>query len=185
MLLEKLDELETKEQKEIDEGKGGGGDSGVVVAVGKSKKGKGKGGKGMVKADTLPSKDGIRIEPIVGEELKDKVVKAAALKEKKATIKKEGKGGILGSKVKDEFDDMVDEATASGKKKTLSKQTTLAFQPVEGSIKANPWSEEDADDISDFDKSSDGDLEVVQPKAKQSRLVSTEAKKGYAEVSLI
>ena len=90
----------------------------------------------------------------------------------------------MANKINDEFDDMVDKATASGSKKAKSKQTTLTiFHPVKGSIQANPWNEEDVDDISDFDKS-DVEMEVVQSKAKPSRLVNTGSAKGYAEVSL-
>lgn len=60
----KLDEVEAKEQKEINEA--------AASIKGKSK---GPGKKGGVKVETLPSSHGIRIEPRIDAELKEKVSK--------------------------------------------------------------------------------------------------------------
>ena len=61
--LAKLDEVEEKERKDDEEGGGG---SGEARPAGKPSKGKSKGKVGtVVKADTLPSKHAIRVEPKV------------------------------------------------------------------------------------------------------------------------
>ena len=145
-----LDEVEQKETNEANEGGGGGGGEGAEARPAGKVKGKGKAkGKPMVKADTLPSKDGQRIEPRVGEELKDKVVKAAAAKAKKAIKKEEGKTGVK-VETKDEFDAMADDKLgvrkriASGDK---TKQSKLPFKPAAKPKKErNPWSDEDEEE---------------------------------------
>jgi len=67
---------------------------------------KGKGAKGMNKMETLPSKHAIRVAPIIADELKLKVSKAVAAKERKAAG---GGGKRVKKEVKeehDEFDEM-------------------------------------------------------------------------------
>ena len=92
----------------------------------------------MVKKDTLPSASAIKIEAVIGEELKAKVVQAAAAKWRKAA-KKEG-GGVK-AEAKDEFDEMADDKQgvrqriASGDK---SKQTKISFKPVKKKVETNP-----------------------------------------------
>ena len=96
----------------------------------------------------------------VGEDLKAKVVQAAAAKVKKLS-KKEGKVGVKEVE-KDEFDKMaedkqnvrqrinsgdkgtkVKQRVESGGSKT--KQTKLNFKPVDKKPKRNPWSDADSD----------------------------------------
>ena len=136
----KLDEVEAKEAEE------NAGESTTVAEAGGKRKG-GKAKKGAVKVETLPSATGIRIEPLIAEEMKTKAAKAAAAKERKAMkgekekVKKEK--GV--KEEKDEFDDMADKKTSlndSGKK---VKQSKLAFKTKE-KPKVNPWSEDEDDD---------------------------------------
>ena len=114
----------------------------------------------MVKADTLPSKHAVRVEPKVSDDLKAKVVQAAALKVRKQTKKEEGK---VKDVERDEFDEMADDKqnvrqrinsgdnakvkkqrNESGGAKT--KQTKLNFKPVDKKPKRNPWSDADSDE---------------------------------------
>merc|ERR1719369_2737496 len=79
--IAKLDEVEKQEKKEINEA-----DAELSKSAKKAgnKEGKkGKGAKGMVKMETLPSEHAIRVEPVIGEELKVKASKAVAAKERK------------------------------------------------------------------------------------------------------
>ena len=96
----------------------------------------------------------------VGEDLKAKVVQAAAAKVKKLS-KKEGKVGVKEVE-KDEFDKMAEDKQNlrqrinSGEKETKvkqraesggskTKQTKLNFKPVDKKPKRNPWSDADSD----------------------------------------
>ena len=96
----------------------------------------------------------------VGEDLKAKVVQAAAAKVKKLS-KKEGKVGVKEVE-KDEFDEMSEDKQNlrqrinSGEKETKvkqraesggskTKQTKLNFKPVDKKPKRNPWSDADSD----------------------------------------
>ena len=98
----------------------------------------------------------------VGEELKAKVVQAAALKVKKLSKKVDGKVGVKEVE-RDEFDEMaegkqqnvrqrinsgdntkVKQRADSGGSKT--KQTKLNFKPVDKKLKRNPWSDPDSDE---------------------------------------
>merc|ERR1719474_1066643 len=102
--LAKLDEVEEGERMDDEEGGGG---SGETKPVGKATKGKSKGkGGAVVKADTLPSKHAGRVEPKGSDDLKAKVVQAAALKVRKQTKKEEGK---VKDVERDEFDEMADD----------------------------------------------------------------------------
>ena len=156
--LAKLDEVEEGERMDDEEGGGGGGET---KPVGKATKGKSKGkGGAVVKADTLPSKHAVRVEPKVSDDLKAKVVQAAALKVRKQTKKEEGK---VKDVERDEFDEMADDEqnvrqrinsgdnakvkkqrNESGGAKT--KQTKLNFKPVDKKPKRNPWSDVDSDE---------------------------------------
>merc|ERR1712037_879761 len=92
--LQKLNEVENKEKKDIKE---------ADAEIAKMKKGKGKPGKGQVKMETLPSAHAIRVAPIIADDLKLKASKAVAAKERKE------KGETRKKKVKeehDEFDEM-------------------------------------------------------------------------------
>ena len=142
--MTKLDEVEAKEREEAE------GDTTAVAATGGKKKGKAK--KTAVKVETLPSSQGIRVEPIVPDELKNKYAKAAAAKERKA---------LKGEKVKkeknvkeetDEFDNMAADAKTSlsdsGKK---LKQSKLTFKPKKEKPAKNPWSDEE-DDVEEIGK---------------------------------
>merc|ERR1719300_1923355 len=167
----KLDEVEAKEAEE------NAGESTTVAEAGGKRKG-GKAKKGAVKVETLPSATGIRIEPLIAEEMKTKAAKAAAAKERKAMkgekekVKKEK--GV--KEEKDEFDDMAEKKTSlndSGKK---MKQSKLAFKTKE-KPKVNPWSEdEDDDEISGSD-----DADDVAPREKTSSRAAT---KKTNEVSI-
>ena len=98
----------------------------------------------------------------VGEELKAKVVQAAALKVKKLSKKVDGKVGVKEVE-RDEFDEMaegkqqnvrqrinsgdntkVKQRADSGGSKT--KQAKLNFKPVDKKLKRNPWSDPDSDE---------------------------------------
>ena len=98
----------------------------------------------------------------VGEELKAKVVQAAAAKVKKLSKKVEGKVGVKEVE-RDEFDKMAEDKQNvrqrinSGDKETKvkqradsgsskTKQTKLNFKPVEKKPKRNPWSDVDSDE---------------------------------------
>merc|ERR1712198_352449 len=159
----KLDEVEAKEAEE------NAGESTTVAEAGGKKK-------GAVKVETLPSATGIRIEPLIAEEMKTKAAKAAAAKERKALkgekekVKKEK--GV--KEEKDEFDDMADKKTSlndSGKK---MKQSKLAFKTKE-KPKVNPCSEdEDDDEISGSD-----DADDVAPREKTSSRAATKKPTKY------
>ena len=156
--LAKLDEVEEGERMDDEEGGGGGGET---KPVGKATKGKSKGkGGAVVKADTLPSKNAVRVEPKVSDDLKAKVVQAAALKVRKQTKKEEGK---VKDVERDEFDEMADDKqnvrqrinsgdNAKVKKQrnepgsAKTKQTKLNFKPVDKKPKRNPWSDVDSDE---------------------------------------
>ena len=146
--LEKLDEVEEKERMELEEGRGGDdgdqGGSGASKAAKKGKSGKGKSGKGMVKADTLPSKTAVRFEPKITDELKAKVEQAAAAKQRKATKKSEKADGNS----QDE-DNLATEGKKGIKKEGKEgklKQTKINFKAEKK--EANPFSDEESDDIS-------------------------------------
>merc|ERR1719300_1479094 len=190
----KLDEVEAKEAEE------NAGESTTVVEAGGKRKG-GKAKKGAVKVETLPSATGIRIEPLIAEEMKTKAAKAAAAKERKAMkgekekVKKEK--GV--KEEKDEFDDMADKKTSlndSGKK---MKQSKLAFKTKE-KPKVNPWSE-DEDDVAPREKTSSraatkkptkfqlddsggsgSDDDMFDDKPKKSRAGMIETSESEAEV---
>ena len=95
----------------------------------------------------------------VGEDLKAKVVQAAAAKVKKLSKKVEGKVGVKEVE-RDEFDKMAEDKQNvrqrinSGDKETKvresgsskTKQTKLNFKPVEKKLKRNPWSDVDSDE---------------------------------------
>merc|ERR1719153_1226248 len=188
--LAKLDEVEEGERMDDEEGGSGGGET---KPIGKATKGKSKGkGGAVVKADTLPSKHAVRVEPKVSDDLKAKVVQAAALKVRKQTKKEEGK---VKDVERDEFDEMADDKQnvrqrinsgdnakvkkqrdESGSAKT--KQTKLNFKPVDKKPKRNPWSDVDSDeDIADVDSP-----DAAPPRSKPSRMGSKQNKK-YAEDS--
>merc|ERR1719495_1618653 len=189
--LAKLDEVEEGERMDDEEGGGGGGET---KPVGKATKGKSKGkGGALVKADTLPSKHAVRVEPKVSDDLKAKVVQAAALKVRKQTKKEEGK---VKDVERDEFDEMADDKqnvrqrinsgdndkvkkqrNEFGSAKT--KQTKLNFKPVDKKKpKRNPWSDVDSDeDVADVHSP-----DAALPRSKPSRMGSKQSKK-YAEDS--
>jgi len=158
--LEKLDEVEEKERMELEEGRGGddgdfGGAASKAGKKGKSVKGK---GKGMVKADTLPSKTAIRFEPKITDELKAKVEQAAAAKQRKATKKSEKADGNS----QDE-DDVTTEGKKGIKKEGKEgklKQTKINFKAEKK--EANPFSDDESDDMSEW-----GSVEPRQPSSRQ------------------
>merc|ERR1712178_156707 len=71
--IAKLDEFEAKENEDLAQ---------AAEASAKMKKAKGKGGKG-IKMEALPSAHAIRIDPVIGDDLKVKASKANAAKERK------------------------------------------------------------------------------------------------------
>jgi len=154
--LAKLDEVEAKELAEA---------AGEVANAPKSKeKGAKKSGgkKGGNKAETKPSANAIRIEPVISDDLKVKAVKAAAAK-----VRKANKGDKkIEKKVKnenDEFDGMVDEKNTSLTKKVT--KSTPKGTPKKAKAK-NPWSDSDADDVSGSELSDAMDEVKVAPREK-------------------
>merc|ERR1719282_969565 len=157
--MEKLDEVEAKEKAEEK------GDTTAVVEAGGKKKGRGK--KTAVKVETLPSAQGIRIEPKVADELKTKYAKAAAAKERKALKEEKIKKEKNVNEEKDEFDEMADaKPTLSDSGKKL-KQSKLNFKPKKEKPARNPWSDEDEDDMEDG--GSDPDEEIARREKASSR----------------
>eukprot|EP00092_Neocalanus_flemingeri_P029323 GFUD01031835.1.p1 GENE.GFUD01031835.1~~GFUD01031835.1.p1 ORF type:complete len:361 (+),score=131.37 GFUD01031835.1:1425-2507(+) len=138
---------------------GGGGGGG---GKGGSKKGKGK--KGVVKTETLPSASGIRVVPVIAEELKLKTAKIIAAKERKAT-KGEKVPTEKGVKAeKDEFDMMADTKSGLSDSAKKMKQSKIDFKPkkeVPESKKGNPWSDSDGSEESEDLSGSDIDGAVV------------------------
>merc|ERR1711892_1007611 len=175
-LLKKLDEVEAKEQAEAAEAK---------PEKGAGKKG-GKGKKGAVKMEVLPSAHAIRIEPRIADDLKVKVAKIAAAKERKAANKdvKKAVKKVKGED-KDEFDDMAKDQSMNG---SLTKRVGSAKKGKGGGaggkkVKAkNPWSDSDADDVSDGDVSDAMEDVPVSPREKAAggRRAAAAAKK-YVE----
>ena len=105
--IEKLDEVEAKERKEMME---------AAESDSKMKKPKGKKG---IKVEALPSAHAIRIDPVIADDLKVKVSKAAAAKERKdrGEEKKRVKKDV--KEEADEFDMM---AADDGLNVSLSKK---------------------------------------------------------------
>ena len=135
-----LTNLEAVEAKEAEENAG---DTTKVVSAGAkgSKKG-GKAKKGAIKVETLPSADADRILPIIADELKTKVAKAQAAKERKALKGEKVKTEKKVKEEKDEFDEMAEAKSSlsdSGKK---FKQTKINFGKVKPKAKT-PWSDEE------------------------------------------
>merc|ERR1719296_490523 len=160
----KLDEVEGKENKETKEGQETQ-QKGFKKVAGK---------KGQVKAETQPSAHGIRIEPRIADDLKEKAAKATAAKARKAD-KAEGKAAK--KKVMhevDEFDMMTD-----GKDMNTSLSKKLGNTPdaimrnkskaAKGSGKKkgkNPWSDSDGEDVDGSDLSDAMDDAPVIPREK-------------------
>eukprot|EP00090_Calanus_glacialis_P008645 TRINITY_DN1699_c0_g1_i2.p1 TRINITY_DN1699_c0_g1~~TRINITY_DN1699_c0_g1_i2.p1 ORF type:complete len:1611 (-),score=547.76 TRINITY_DN1699_c0_g1_i2:290-4978(-) len=163
----KLDEVETKERKEVSE---------ADADLAKLKKAKGKNSKSMMKMETQPSAHAIRVAPVIADELKIKASKAVAAKERKA------KGGDVKKVVKKEKDEF-DEFDAMSSDKALNKSLSgkLGQTPdgivkkkrapkgtgtpkKRGEKKKNPWSDSDASggDVSGSDMSDAiGPIEVA------------------------
>merc|ERR1712130_788346 len=149
---------ETKEQQETQQ-------KGFKKVAGK---------KGMVKAETQPSAHGIRIEPRVDEELKQKAAKAA-----QAKVRKAGKGDRDARKKAneefDEFDMMTDDKnlnTSLSKKLGNTPTAILKGKKEKGSPgkkkgkKKNPWSDSDVSDVDGSDLSDVMDDVPVAPREK-------------------
>merc|ERR1712241_568798 len=163
----KLDEVEAKENQETKDNQEPQ-QKGFKKVAGK---------KGMVKAETQPSAHGIRIEPRVDEELKQKAAKAA-----QAKVRKAGKGDRDARKRAmedfDEFDMMTDDKnlnTSLSKKlgntpdailKGKTKSKTNGTPKKKGEKKKNPWSDSDASDVEGSDLSDVLDDVPVAPREK-------------------
>merc|ERR1712038_218780 len=157
----KLDEVEAKDNQESQQ-------KGFKKVAGK---------KGMVKAETQPSAHGIRIEPRVDDELKQKAAKAAQAKVRKAG-KEDREARKRAMKDLDEFDMMTDEKnlnTSLSKKlgntpdailKGKSKSKTNGTPKKKGEKKKNPWSDSDASDVEGSDLSDVLDDVPVAPREK-------------------
>merc|ERR1712050_572994 len=163
--LEKLDEVEAKEKKDI---------SDADADLAKMKKKGGKAVKGQVKMETLPSAHAIRVEPVIADELKVKASKAVAAKERKE------KGETRKKKVKaevDEFDQMAGDKSLNT---SLSKKLKGSPKKNKGEKKKNPWSDSDASggDLSGSDMSDAiGDIEVApRERAGGKRAAASKAK---------
>jgi len=177
--IAKLDEVEKKEIKEINEGE--------AELVKKAKGGKGK--RGGMKLETQPSAHAIRVKPVIAEELKIKASKAVAAKERK-------KAGVV-KKVKKEDPDEPDEFDLMSSDKVLNTSLTAKLgASVEkkkrapkgtgtpkkrGEKKKNPWSDSDASgaEMSGSDMS---DAEVkVEPRERAGgkRAAASKAKFNF------
>merc|ERR1712029_1105952 len=161
--IEKLDEVEAKERKEMME---------AAESDSKMKKPKGKKG---IKVEALPSAHAIRIDPVIADDLKVKVSKAAAAKERKdrGEEKKRVKKDV--KEEADEFDMMVanDGLNVSLSKKLGTpvkekKKRAPKTSPSEkkGGKKKNPWSDSDASDVEGSDLSDAMDSVEVAPRER-------------------
>jgi len=149
------------------------------VEAGGKKKGRAK--KTAVKVETLPSAQGIRIEPIIADELKTKYAKAAAAKERKALKEEKVKKEKNVKEEKDEFDEMADaKPTLSDSGKKL-KQAKLNFKPKKEKPARNPWSDEDDEDIEDG--GSDQEEEIAPREKASSRAVTKKPAKYQLDES--
>merc|ERR1711988_1480510 len=138
----------------------------------KMKKPKGKKG---IKVEALPSAHAIRIDPVIADDLKVKVSKAAAAKERKdrGEEKKRVKKDV--KEEADEFDMM---AADDGLNVSLSKKLGTPVKekkkrapktsPSEkkGGKKKNPWSDSDASDVEGSDLSDAMDSVEVAPRER-------------------
>merc|ERR1719220_2075785 len=161
----KLDEVEAKENQETKDNQETQ-QKGFKKVAGK---------KGMVKAETQPSAHGIRIEPRVDEELKQKAAKAA-----QAKVRKAGKGERdvrkKATEDLDEFDMMTDDKnlnTSLSKKLgntpdaiMKGKKGKVKGSPEKKGKKKNPWSDSDASDVEGSDLSDAMDDVPVAPREK-------------------
>merc|ERR1711994_255390 len=157
----KLDEVEAKDNQETQQ-------KGFKKVAGK---------KGMVKAETQPSAHGIRIEPRVDDELKQKAAKAAQAKVRKAG-KEDREARKRAMEDMDEFDMMTDEKnlnTSLSKKlgntpdailKGKSKSKMNGSPKKKGEKKKNPWSDSDASDVEGSDLSDVLDDVPLDPREK-------------------
>merc|ERR1719195_2271267 len=167
--LEKLDEVEAKEKRDVAD---------ADADLAKMKKGKGKAGKGQVKLETLPSAHAIRVEPVIADDLKLKASKAVAAKERKE------KGETRKKKVKeehDEFDEMAgDKSLNTSLSKKLGKKSPKKGGAKKGEKKKNPWSDSDASggDMSEDDLSDAvADIEIApRERAGGKRAAASKAK---------
>merc|ERR1712013_419987 len=162
--LEKLDEVEAKEKKDVTD---------ADAELAKMKKKGGKAGKGRVKLETLPSAHAIRVEPFIADELKVKASKAVAAKERKE------EGETRKKKVKTEVDEFDQMAGDKSLNTSLSKKLK-ASPKKKGEKKKNPWSDSDASggDLSGSDMSDAvGDIEVApRERAGGKRAAASKAK---------
>merc|ERR1712242_386140 len=163
--LEKLDEVENKEKRDIAD---------ADADLAKMKKGKGKAGKGQVKLETLPSAHAIRVAPVIADELKVKASKAVAAKERKE------KGETRKKKVKEEVDEFDMMAGDKSLNTSLSKKLKHSPKKKKGEKKKNPWSDSDASggDLSGSDMSDAvGNIEVApRERAGGKRAAASKAK---------
>merc|ERR1712130_382152 len=152
----KLDEVEgkenqeTKEQQETQQ-------KGFKKVAGK---------KGMVKAETQPSAHGIRIEPRIDEELKQKAAKAA-----QAKVRKAGKGDRdvrkRANEDYDEFDMMTEDKNLNTRDAIMKgKKGKGKGSPEKKGKKKNPWSDSDVSDVDGSDLSDVMDDVPVAPREK-------------------
>ena len=158
--IAKLDEVEEKEKKEEKEAQEPA-QKGFKKVAGK---------KGQVKQETRPSAHGIRIDPIVGDDLKMKAAKAANAKANKAN-KAEGKVRKKAKDEHDEFDDMADDKNNTSLSKKLGNTPTAIMKgksrgtPKKGKAK-NPWSDSDGEDPDSDADLSDVVDEPIAPREK-------------------
>ena len=158
--IAKLDEVEEKEKKEEKDNQEPA-QKGFKKVAGK---------KGQVKQETRPSAHGIRIDPIIGDDLKIKAAKAANAKANKAN-KAEGKVRKKAKDEYDEFDDMADDKNNTSLSKKLGNTPNAILKgKSKGSAKKgkakNPWSDSDGDDPDSDADLSDVVDEPVAPREK-------------------
>jgi len=181
--LAKLDDVEKKERNEVKE---------ADAELAKMKKGaaKGKGAKGMNKMETLPSKHAIRVAPIIADELKLKVSKAVAAKERKAAG---GGGKRVKKEVKEEHDEFDEMSSDKALNTSLTKKlvgTPKKRAPAapkgsakKGEKKRNPWSDSDDDggDVSGSDMSDAVGEVAPRERAGGKRAAAAKAKFNFDE----
>uniref|UniRef100_A0A0K2UGB3 DNA topoisomerase 2 n=1 Tax=Lepeophtheirus salmonis TaxID=72036 RepID=A0A0K2UGB3_LEPSM len=154
----KYDELMKKEKEDLAK----------LYAV---EKGVRKGG-AKSKISTQASPHGIRIVPRIDDELRTKVAKAAAAKDRKA---KKDKNPVVKDEVPDEFDDMVtgkdgneklvDKISKKGVVKSSSRKSDSLSSPKKGKKRENPW---ESDSGSGGEEDSMGESTPVKERSKRN-----------------
>merc|ERR1712241_1544717 len=154
-----------------------------AAANSKLKKVKGKGGKGA-KIEFQPSAHAIRIDPVIADDLKAKVSKAVAAKERKE------KGEVKKKVVKKEEEEMDEfDLMAADKGLDISLSKKLGTPPKKrtalkkGEKKKNPWEDSEGSGMSDSDLSDAMESAEVAPRERAGgkRAAASKAKFKFGD----